>query len=194
MAIIRRRIQNPLYVGSPNDFDDVRIDEMTQERCQGSCEALWPASMITVRETDGARLCPNDMEDGPIEIALAMAENALRAVGATPQAFGPTPFTLDSPAGVVTQITTSAGVEISQIAPIYFTAGGASQTVLLNGQNFNDAADTFAFTSGFTQGTSFTTGTTLWTLSLSVVGGTTPGDRFGMTFNGTNFRNIFRVR
>lgn len=193
MTIIRKRIQNPVDIGTANAFDQQRIDSMRQERCWGSCRALWPASMITVRESDGMHLCPNDMEIGKVEIAIMQAENAARAEGETPLPFPPTRMALESPVGAVTSITTAAGLAITPTAPLQFQQGGAAKTVLLTGVRFS-ATDTLSYSAGFSDSVAPVVTSTLITLSLVVAGGTTAGDRYSLTFNGTTFRNIFSVR
>lgn len=191
MNIVRARQQRPVWVGSANNHDTHRIESMYQARC-ANCDALWAWDQLT--EKDGKWYCPNDYEINARELAEILAED-LQEGADKPVRYltiqQPINAMTQTPAGVITSITDVNGVTVSAAAPLYLHTGGSAVPVKLGGQNFS-SSDTISYTSGISDSSSPTITTMLITLSIHATG--SAGDRYSLTFNGTTFRNIFRVR
>lgn len=192
MRIIAENRYAPRIWRGPDFYDRRRIAEVEQERCQGACKDLYPASVMAWE--DGRRRCPNcieirgavRLEEIRSEAQEWIAEDVIRS-----QPYAPRPASEDAPQGVATSMTVG-GVAVTQSAPLYLTRGASPSTLILLGQNFS-ANDTASATSGITLAVSvITAADRRYDVSADV--GATPGDFYSLTFNGTTFRNIFRVR
>jgi len=179
---------------NPNDYDLRRIREMRQERCQGGCNGLFPSSVM--QWEDGRRKCPGCFEiRGTTELerirAVAQAWIAEDVVKGQPWA--PVRPAADSPSGTITKMQRADNSDVLFTSPLTLSKGGAAVTLLLTGARFS-ASDTFSYSTGITDNVApALTGTTLWTLSLKAAN-TMAGGEYNLTFNGTTWRGIFRVR
>jgi hypothetical protein len=191
MRIIAQSRPLPRVWRGPEFYERQRIDEMRQERCH-RCDGLYPSSVMAWE--DGRRRCPNCVEiRGRDELERIrgeafewIAEDVIEG-----QPFALKYATEDAPVGVTVSMTVS-GVAVTPSVPLYLTRGAAATTLVLAGHNFS-TADTVSATSGITVAVSSRTATQT-DLSVQADVGATPGDFYSLTFNGTTFRNIFRVR
>ena len=189
--VAARRIRERRFI-SPNRLDGRRIEEMRQERC-GVCDGLYPSSFM--QWEDGRRRCSNCVDiRGTVALAELTAEaNAWIAEGQVSEAqeYPTHAATADSPSGVVTSMLDANGATISQSSKLLITRG-VNKTLALHGQNFS-TSDTISYSSGITDGAAVSRTATLTTLTLLADGGMTAGD-YNLTFNGTTYRGILRVR
>lgn len=188
---VRTRTQRPVWIGSANNHDTHRIESMYQARC-ANCDALWAWDQLT--EKDGKWYCPNDYETNARELAERLAEDQKDGADKPVRYLTiqqPINAMTQSPAGVITSITDVNGAAVSAAAPLYLHTGGSAVTVKLGGQNFS-SSDTISYTSGISDNSAPTVTATLITLSIKATG--SAGDFYSLIFNGTTFRNIFRVR
>lgn len=192
MNILRARQQRPVNVGNSNVHDFHRIESMNQARC-ANCDELWAWDKLT--EKDGRWYCPNDYELNQRELSEMLAAD--QEIGAAkPVRYltyqQPIDGMTDTPAGAVISLTDTNGNAVSQAKPLALHTGGSAVTLKLNGVSFS-TADTISYTTGISDNSApALTGTTLWTLSVKATGAA--GDTYSLTFNGSIFRNIFRVR
>lgn len=194
MIILRQRRFHPVNIGPAHAHEEHRIESMTQARC-ASCEGRWALDQL--KEKDGRWYCPNDYDEmNPREAAEQLANDLARGAQYPVRWLTIQPalqFDSETPLGAITALTDGAGRTVSPGSPLSFTKGGAAVTLKLGGVQFS-SADTIAYSSGISNNVSPVVTSTLITLSLVASGGMTAGDNYSLTFNGTVFRNIFRVR
>lgn len=192
MNILRARQQRPVNVGNSNVHDHKRIESGNQARC-ANCDQLWAFDDLT--EKDGRWYCPNDYELNLREANELLAESAEYAAGRPVRYLTiqtPIDGMTQSPAGAITSLTDASGNAVDQLHPLALHTGGSAVTLKLGGVSFT-TADTISYTTGISDNSApALTGTTLWTLSVHATGAV--GDSYSLTFNGSTFRNIFRVR
>lgn len=189
--IASRRIRERRFI-SPNTLDRQRIREMRQERC-GICDGLYPSSFM--QWEDGRRRCDNCLAiRGTVELARIRAE-AFRWIaedpGQTTPEFPAHAASQDSPAGVVTSMTRASGSTVSQSSPLMLVRG-VNGTLTCTGHGFS-TSDTITYSTGISDGAAVSRTATVTTLTLLADGGMAAGD-YNLTFNGTTYRGILRVR
>jgi hypothetical protein len=186
-----RRVKERRFV-NPNALDGRRITELKQERC-GVCDGLYPASFM--QWEDGRRRCSNCVD---IRGTVALAEITAEAYqwiaegsAVEAQEFPTHAASDDSPTGVVVSMLRASGTDVTQTSPLVL-ARGVNTTLALHGQGFS-TSDTIAYSTGISDGAAVSRTATLTTLTLLADVGMTAGD-YNLTFNGTTYRGIFRVR
>ena len=190
MGYIRRDIDFAESFRS-NDYDDLRHEEVKQERC-GLCTELWPSSMM--RDNDGLRRCPDCYDTRGIfrKNEIRQYDNdRIRRKQTRPQI---SRMTLDDGnIAFIRSMTNVSGTRVLPSSPLLLSRGGAAVALTLTGGNFA-SSNTFTYSSGVSDNSAPSlTGTTVWTLSLVASGGMAAGE-WHLTFNSHTYRNILRVR
>lgn len=174
-----------------NEYDQVRLSEVAEERC-GLCFDRWPKSMML--DNDGTRRCPDCYEERDIEAknAIIAHDNHQRATRQTRPQVSEAPLK-ETAIPFIRTMETAAGTRVLASSPLNLSRGGAAVQLILKGGNFK-STDTFSYSSGISNSIAASlSGTSQWTLTLVASGGMTAG-QWHLTYNNHTYRNIFSVR
>lgn len=188
---------------SPNEFDDQRLAELTDFRCE-RCESRWPYSLLDrpTYEQTGRRVCsvncaydpPNSAlrdvvaahakEEG-IQLTAQNVEESARRLGEAPSSV------IVPSLSVLETLTSTAG---DWPDPATLTAGGPSIVVTVTGYN-HATSDVIEYGhAGITDAIapSRNAAATVTTLTVQA-SGATPAGYYDFRFNVNPYRRFFRV-